>query len=242
MTWRASVLTLFPEMFPGPLAHSLAGRALQTGIWSLQAVNIRDFATDRHRTVDDTPFGGGAGMVLRPDVVDAAIASVADDRPAGVPDAARPHADAARRPAFRRRARHHPAVRPLRRRRPAGDRSARHAGGQHRRLRAVRRRACRAGPARCRGAPAARRDGRCRQRGGRSRSRGTCWNIRTTRARPNGRDGACPTSCSPVITPRSPPGGRPRPNASPANAAPTCGRRTRQTLAPRRLPVRRHAP
>jgi tRNA (guanine37-N1)-methyltransferase len=81
MAWRASVLTLFPEMFPGPLAHSLAGRALQSGIWSLLAVNIRDFATDRHRTVDDTPFGGGAGMVLRADVVDAAVGSVADDRP-----------------------------------------------------------------------------------------------------------------------------------------------------------------
>jgi tRNA (guanine37-N1)-methyltransferase len=80
-TWRADVLTLFPEMFPGTLAHSLAGRAMQSGIWSLRAVNIRDFATDRHRTVDDAPFGGGAGMVLRPDVVDAAIASVADDRP-----------------------------------------------------------------------------------------------------------------------------------------------------------------
>ena len=81
MTWRASVLTLFPEMFPGPLAYSLAGRALQAGVWTLQTVNIRDFATDRHRSVDDTPFGGGAGMVLRPDVVDAAIGSVADDRP-----------------------------------------------------------------------------------------------------------------------------------------------------------------
>src|SRR5215471_13576667 len=81
MGWRASVLTLFPEIFPGPLAHSLAGRALQTGVWSLQTVNIRDFATDRHRTVDDAPFGGGAGMVLRPDVVDAAVALVADDRP-----------------------------------------------------------------------------------------------------------------------------------------------------------------
>ncbi len=81
MTWRASVLTLFPEMFPGPLGLSLAGRALASGLWSLAAVNIRDFATDRHRTVDDTPFGGGAGMVLRPDIVDAAIASVADDRP-----------------------------------------------------------------------------------------------------------------------------------------------------------------
>lgn len=81
MTWRASVLTLFPEMFPGPLGQSLAGRAMENGIWSLDVTHIRDFATDRHRTVDDTPFGGGAGMVLRPDIVDAALASVADDRP-----------------------------------------------------------------------------------------------------------------------------------------------------------------
>jgi len=67
------VLTLFPEMFPGPLAHSLAGKALTEGLWSLDAVNIRDFATDRHSTVDDTPFGGGPGMVMRADVIDAAI-------------------------------------------------------------------------------------------------------------------------------------------------------------------------
>jgi len=82
MTWYASVLTLFPEMFPGPLAHSLAGRALANGVWALHATNIRDFATDRHRTVDDTPFGGGAGMVLRPDVLDAALAAQQDGRPA----------------------------------------------------------------------------------------------------------------------------------------------------------------
>jgi tRNA (guanine37-N1)-methyltransferase len=81
MTWRASVLTLFPAMFPGPLGQSLAGRALDSGIWSLDVTNIRDFARDRHRSVDDTPFGGGAGMVMRPDVVDAAVASVADGRP-----------------------------------------------------------------------------------------------------------------------------------------------------------------
>jgi tRNA (guanine37-N1)-methyltransferase len=81
MTWRACVLTLFTEMFPGPLGHSLAGRALADGTWALGTVNIRDFATDRHRSVDDTPFGGGAGMVIRPDVVDAALASVADGRP-----------------------------------------------------------------------------------------------------------------------------------------------------------------
>jgi tRNA (guanine37-N1)-methyltransferase len=73
MTWRASVLTLFPEMFPGPLGLSLAGRALRDGRWGLEALDIRGFATDRHRSVDDTPFGGGAGMVMRPDVVDAAL-------------------------------------------------------------------------------------------------------------------------------------------------------------------------
>ena len=71
--WTATVLTLFPEMFPGPLGQSLAGRALDEGVWALEAVDIRDYATDKHRTVDDAPFGGGAGMVMRPDVVDAAI-------------------------------------------------------------------------------------------------------------------------------------------------------------------------
>jgi tRNA (guanine37-N1)-methyltransferase len=81
MSWRASVLTLFPAMFPGPVGQSLAGRAMETGVWSLDVTNIRDFARDRHRTVDDTPFGGGAGMVLRPDIVDAAVESVADGRP-----------------------------------------------------------------------------------------------------------------------------------------------------------------
>ena len=73
--WRATVLTLFPEMFPGPLAHSLAGKALAEGLWAIDAVDIRAFARDRHRTVDDAPFGGGPGMVMRPDVVDAAIAA-----------------------------------------------------------------------------------------------------------------------------------------------------------------------
>jgi tRNA (guanine37-N1)-methyltransferase len=81
MTFAATILTLDPEMFPGPLGMSLAGRALGEGTWSLDAVNIRDFAIDRHRTVDDTPAGGGAGMVLRADVLAAAIDSVADDRP-----------------------------------------------------------------------------------------------------------------------------------------------------------------
>jgi tRNA (guanine37-N1)-methyltransferase len=82
MTWRATVLTLFPEMFPGPLGQSLAGRALERGLWSLQAQDIRAAATDRHAKVDDTPFGGGAGMVMRADILAAALAGVADDRPA----------------------------------------------------------------------------------------------------------------------------------------------------------------
>lgn len=71
--WTATVLTIFPEMFPGPLSHSLAGKALADGIWRLDTVDIRDFAPDKHRSVDDSPFGGGPGMVMRPDVIDAAI-------------------------------------------------------------------------------------------------------------------------------------------------------------------------
>ncbi len=81
--WRATVLTLFPEMFPGPLGVSLAGRALTSGLWALEARDIRDSATDRHRSVDDTPAGGGPGMVLRADVLAAAIdaADATPDRP-----------------------------------------------------------------------------------------------------------------------------------------------------------------
>src|SRR6266700_2209051 len=73
MTWRAMVLTIFPEMLPGPLAYSLAGKALKAGLWQLETVDIRDFASDKHRSVDDAPFGGGPGMVMRPDVLDAAL-------------------------------------------------------------------------------------------------------------------------------------------------------------------------
>ena len=73
MTFTAVPLTLYPDMFPGPLGHSMAGRALETGIWSCEPVQIRDFATDKHRTVDDTPAGGGAGMVLKADVLAAAV-------------------------------------------------------------------------------------------------------------------------------------------------------------------------
>jgi tRNA (guanine37-N1)-methyltransferase len=73
MTWRATVLTIFPEMFPGGLGLSLAGKALAEGIWALDLIDIRDFAADKHRSVDDTPAGGGAGMVMRADIAAAAI-------------------------------------------------------------------------------------------------------------------------------------------------------------------------
>lgn len=80
--FSATVLTLYPEMFPGPLGSALAGKALEKGIWGLETVQIRDFATDRHRSVDDTPAGGGPGMVLRADVVGRALDSIgADSRP-----------------------------------------------------------------------------------------------------------------------------------------------------------------
>jgi tRNA (guanine37-N1)-methyltransferase len=80
--WRASVLTIFPEMFPGPLGVSLAGKALASKLWSLEAVDIRTHATDKHRTVDDTPAGGGPGMVMKADVLGHAIDALpADARP-----------------------------------------------------------------------------------------------------------------------------------------------------------------
>lgn len=77
--WRASVLTIFPDMFPGPLGVSLAGKALEKGLWALELVDIRNFARDKHRTVDDTPAGGGPGMVMKADVLAAAIDGIAGD-------------------------------------------------------------------------------------------------------------------------------------------------------------------
>jgi tRNA (guanine37-N1)-methyltransferase len=81
MTWRASVLTIFPDMFPGQLGLSLAGKALAAGLWSLAAVDIRAYAEDKHRTVDDTPAGGGPGMVMKADVLARALDAAADGRP-----------------------------------------------------------------------------------------------------------------------------------------------------------------
>lgn len=85
MPWRATVLTLFPEMFPGPLGLSLAGKALADGKWALDTIDIRNFATDKHRSVDDTPSGGGAGMVMRADIAAAAIDAARASMPAEAP-------------------------------------------------------------------------------------------------------------------------------------------------------------
>ena len=76
MTWHVNILTLFPDMFPGSLGQSISGRALENELWSYNAINIRDFAKDKHNTVDDTPFGGGAGMVMRPDTIERALLSI----------------------------------------------------------------------------------------------------------------------------------------------------------------------
>ena len=81
MTFHAQILTLYPEMFPGPLGISLAGRALEEGKWSCAPIQIRDFASDKHRTVDDTPAGGGAGMVLRADILSAAVVHASTAQP-----------------------------------------------------------------------------------------------------------------------------------------------------------------
>lgn len=80
-SFKVSILTLFPEMFPGVLGHSVVGRALNAGLWTLDAQNMRDFGTGKHRSVDDTPYGGGAGMVIRPDVVSAAIGRAKEAQP-----------------------------------------------------------------------------------------------------------------------------------------------------------------
>ena len=85
MTWRATVLTIFPEMFPGPLGMSRAGKALGSGAWALELIDIRDFAQDKHRSVDDTPAGGGAGMVMRADIAAASIDAASAKAPAGTP-------------------------------------------------------------------------------------------------------------------------------------------------------------
>ena len=141
MTWQATVLTIFPEMLPGPLAYSLAGKALAAGRWRLDTVDIRDFAPDRHRSVDDAPFGGGPGMVMRADVLDAAIAGAGGTGPLILLS---PRGSPARPGARRRIGRRTGGaidLRPVRGGRRARRRSPRDRGNQPRRLCPVRRRA-----------------------------------------------------------------------------------------------------
>ncbi len=137
MTWRASVLTLFPEMFPGPLGYSLAGKALENQIWSLETIQIRDFCHESAPPLSTTrPFGGGAGMVLRPDVIDAALQGPPSTLPAY------PVSDTTRLGSSRRRMRPGLAGEDgvillcgrYRWHRSARDRRAQHGGGQRRRL------------------------------------------------------------------------------------------------------------
>ena len=100
--WRAEVVTLFPEAFPGVLGLSLTGKALTDGLWSLQTIGLRDFGLGRHRNVDDTPAGGGAGMVMRADVMDAALGRATPGLPV-IPTTTRPPPDRSRRARTRAR-------------------------------------------------------------------------------------------------------------------------------------------
>ncbi len=171
--WQVTVLTIFPDMFPGPLGVSLAGRALAAGIWWLTPVDIRDFATDRHRTVDDTPAGGGPGMVMKADVLARALdAAPSDDAPSPADVAARSSADASPGRGTRTRRRRRHRLRPVRGRRSARDRGARPRGSLDRRLCAVGRRACRHGADRRLRAPPAGRHGQGGLRRRRDRSAG----------------------------------------------------------------------
>ena len=168
-SWRATVLTLFPDMFPGPLGVSLAGKALASGLWALEARDIRASATDRHRSVDDTPAGGGPGMVLRADVLADAIdaADIAPDRPQTADEPAGSAIDPVAGRGTRRRARAADRLRPVRGHRPAGDRGPPARGGFDRGLRAFGRRNRRFGADRRLRPAAARRDGQARLRRGR---------------------------------------------------------------------------
>ncbi len=204
MTFRATVLTLYPEMFPGPLGVSLAGRALADGVWALEARNIRDFATDKHRSVDDTPAGGGAGMVLRRDVLAAALDSVADGRPmlAMTPRGAPLTQARVRELGGRARARSSCAAAS----RGSTSGSSRRAPIEpviDRRLCPVRRRAWRDGAARRLRSAASRGNGRGLQRRGRElRSRGFS-NIRTIPDQLTGKGARSPKCCDRGIMRRS---------------------------------------
>ena len=180
-SWTAWVLTLHPDMFPGSLGHSLAGRALEAGVWSLETVDIRSFAHDKHRSVDDVPFGGGPGMVMRPDVLADAIdatreraeRAAAADRGATTANAAVPliylsprgrRFDQSRAGGLAAGAGAVLVCGRFEGNRPTRDRRPRHRGAQSRRLRPVGRRARGAGTDRRRGAALAGRGRHARER------------------------------------------------------------------------------
>ena len=193
--WRATVLTLFPEMFPGPLGLSLAGKALASGLWSLDAHDIRAQATDKHGTVDDTPAGGGPGMVMKADVLARAIDAVPDDnRPRLLMSARGTPLTQARAAALATGRWRGDRLRPLRGRRRAGDRRPAARRSVDRRLRAVGRRDRGPGADRRLRPAHSRRDGQggLRRRG--ELFRRACWSTRNTPARRCSRAAASRTS------------------------------------------------
>ena len=225
-------------MFPGPLGDSLAGRALEEGRWRLETIGLRDFATDRHRTVDDAPFGGGAGMVMRPDVVARAIDAARCSRgtPGPVPHAAWAPVDPGARGRRLPRGRARDPMRPLRRGRPTRHRGARVRRAVARRYRAVGRRARRHGPDRCLRPFAPGRGWRAglAERGGASPA--TCWSTPTTPGRRCGRDARSRRCCCPGTTPGSAPGGRRRPSESRVRRPDLMGPRRNQGVEKSREP------
>ena len=217
------VFTIFPEYLDGPLAVSLVGRARERGLLDVRVHDLREYATDVHRAVDDAPFGGGAGMVMMPEPLFAAVEAVQPPRPLLLLSAS----GAALRPGARARAgrdrrRLLVAVRPLRRRRPAGRRPLLRRRALGRRLRARRRRGGRARRDRGRHPPGARRDGQRRRRAPRSRlGDGRRWSsTRSTRGRPGSAMGRARGRCGRVTTPASRAGGGPSRCAGPASAGP----------------------
>ena len=205
-------LTLFPEMFPGPLGESLAGKALKEGVWSLEAVDIRRFAKDRHGTVDDAPFGGGAGMVMKPDVLSAAIEAVAQSPGRGSAEGSavspRRAVQSGARAGAGRGSGRGAGVRAVRGRRRARHRGPGVGGDLGRRFRAFGRRDRGHGDDGLLRAAAARCDGRAARRRTRRVSRTDCWSIRITQGPragpgPTEPNGACRRFWSRAITARS---------------------------------------
>jgi hypothetical protein len=218
--WCAKVVTLFPELFPGVLGASLTGKALQRGLWALEPIDLRIFGTGKHRQVDDTPAGGGAGLVMKPDVLGRALSMAATARPT-IPPAGR--ASTCRR-----------AANPLRRPMPSALPQAegmtllcgrfegvdqrvieafRARGGQPWRFRPDRRRDRGAGGDRRHRPPDPRRPGQCRLDRGGKLFRRAFWNIPNTPSPAAGRAATSPMCCSRATTAKSPNGAARRPSA-----------------------------